>query len=603
MNKFIVLFLLTALTLLGINIFNSITLNSASAQVIEGPNGHIKNQYIVILNNSENPNLVAEDLEKKEKITKKHIYKNVVKGFSASMTHEKAEKLKKDPRVKNVFQDKELQLLQTYSPGDGLKGEYYDNSDLTNLMVTKIDPTVNFNWGTGKPASVTQSNTFSVRWSGNLRAQTTEPYTIYLRTDDGVRLWINDQLVIDRWVNQSATEVSTTLNLVANQMYEIKIEYFENTNNAVAQLRWSTPTRSKAIIPKSNLYSGIVITPTSTPTPTQIPTPTDTITPTSTPTPTPTSIPTATPTPTIPPSTQTTPSGVLRSGQNTTNKGTGVTVAVVDSGAQLDHPDLQGRVIATYNCGNPGTPVTDTIGHGTHVAGIIAASDNNIGVVGVAPEANLAIVKTVDDLGQSSWSMGLCAIDWISQNTSNFNIKVANISMGGIGTSDNNCGKTSGDPLHQAICASTALGVTYVVAAGNSGTATNFLPAGYNDTVITVSALNDTDGKPGGFGPSNSQGADDTFAIQSSYGEVVDLGAAGVDILSTYINSGYTLMGGTSMASPHVAAAAALYVKTNPGSSWTQVRDGLRSVAEIIGSGHTDPSGNHPEPVLQTSNL
>ena len=108
------------------------------------------------------------------------------------------------------------------------------------------------------------------------------------------------------------------------------------------------------------------------------------------------------------------------------------------------------------------------------------------------------------------------------------------MSLSGSGSSDDNCGLTNADALHQAICNSTAAGVTYVVAAGNDGTNANTrVPAAYNDTVITVSALADSDGVAGGLGGAVSGYTDDTFAGFSNYGAVVDIGAPGVNITST----------------------------------------------------------------------
>jgi subtilisin family serine protease len=238
------------------------------------------------------------------------------------------------------------------------------------------------------------------------------------------------------------------------------------------------------------------------------------------------------------------------------------------------------------------------------VAGIIAALDNSVGVVGVAPQAKLIPVKVLDRTGSGTWSSVICGIDWVTANASSMGIKAANMSLGGSGTSDNNCGNKNSDAFHKAICRSRDAGVTYVVAAGNnSANANTFVPAAYDDAVITVSALADSDGKPGGSGSKTSYGPDDTFATFSNYGGVVDLGAPGVSIYSTYKNGGYATMSGTSMASPHVAGVAALYISGNPGSTWQQVRDGLKSLAEALNSGHTDPSGLHPEPVVKANSL
>ena len=178
------------------------------------------------------------------------------------------------------------------------------------------------------------------------------------------------------------------------------------------------------------------------------------------------------------------------------------------------------------------------------------------------------------------------------------------MSLGGGGNSDNNCGITNSDALHKAICASRDAGVTYVVAAGNeTDNASNHVPAAYDDAVITVSALADSDGAPGGIGLATSYGPDDTFATFSNFGSVVDLGAPGVAIKSTWKNGGYNTISGTSMATPHVAGAAALYLQKYPGSTWIDIRNGLIGLGEPLGAGHTDPPGFHPEKVVFAGSL
>ena len=292
---------------------------------------------------------------------------------------------------------------------------------------------------------------------------------------------------------------------------------------------------------------------------------------------------------------QAVPTGIARIGADvSTNEGAGVTVAVLDTGITLNHPDLAGNILNSGKSCIRKTTANDDNGHGTHVAGTIAAIDNGIGVVGVAPAAKLVPVKVLDRNGSGSWSSVICGIDWVTNNAAAYNIKVANMSLGGGGSSDEDCGNTNNDPLHKAICNSRNAGVTYVVAAGNEGKdAATSVPAAYDDAVITVSALADYDGLPG----------NDTFASFSNYGPVVDLGAPGVNIRSTYKNGGYATMSGTSMATPHVSGAAALYISSHGASSWTAVRDGLKLAGEALGAGHTDPSGNHPEPVVNVSGL
>jgi subtilisin family serine protease len=279
-------------------------------------------------------------------------------------------------------------------------------------------------------------------------------------------------------------------------------------------------------------------------------------------------------------------------------------VAVIDTGIDLTHPDLKDNIVANKTCVTGTASGNDDNGHGSHVAGTIAAANNTIGVLRVAPKAKLFAVKVLNAQGSGTWSSVICGVDWVTANAASYNIKVANMSLGGGGSSDNNCGNSNFDALHKAICKSRDAGVTYMVAAGNSGAnASNSVPAAYDDAVITVSALADSDGQPGGTGAATSYGADDTFATFSNYGSVVDLGGPGVSIYSTYKNKGYATLSGTSMSSPHVAGSAALYLKTNPSASWTSVRDGLKAAGEPLGAGHTDPSGLHPEPVVKASGL
>jgi glucose/arabinose dehydrogenase len=138
--------------------------------------------------------------------------------------------------------------------GTGLKAEYYDNIDFTNLKLTRTDPTVNFDWGNGSPDPLIAADTFSVRWSGRVEAKYNETYTFYTTTDDGVRLFVNGQQIINRFVDQAATEVSGTINLQAGQKYDIRLEYYENRGRAVSKLSWSSQSQQKQIIPQSQLY-------------------------------------------------------------------------------------------------------------------------------------------------------------------------------------------------------------------------------------------------------------------------------------------------------------------------------------------------------------
>ncbi len=271
----------------------------------------------------------------------------------------------------------------------------------------------------------------------------------------------------------------------------------------------------------------------------------------------------------------------------------GVDVAVIDTGIDVDHPDL--NVVGGVNCVPGETSYDDLNGHGTHVAGIIGARDNGSGVVGVAPGARLWAVRVLNADGEGEFSDVICGVDWVTANAGI--IDVVNMSLGGEAPVEG-CNDQS---LHQAICASVNAGVTYVVAAGNSGVdAGSTVPAAYPE-VITVSAIADTDGKPGGHGTTSLfYGDDDTLASFSNYGSVVDIAAPGVNILSTFLGGGTTILSGTSMASPHVAGAAAVYLYQEPGVSPAEVRSYLRSIAwaQNSANGFTGDVDGFAEPLL-----
>ncbi|MEH1854499.1 MAG: PA14 domain-containing protein, partial [Nostoc sp.] len=141
------------------------------------------------------------------------------------------------------------------SQGNGLTGQYYDNIDFTNLKQTRTDPTVNFNWGDGSPDPSVGADTFSVRWTGQVEAKYSETYNFYTTADDGVRLSVNGVQLINKFTDQSATEYSGSIALVAGQKYDIKLEYYDNQYEAVSQLAWSSASQTKEIIPQSQLYS------------------------------------------------------------------------------------------------------------------------------------------------------------------------------------------------------------------------------------------------------------------------------------------------------------------------------------------------------------
>ena len=138
--------------------------------------------------------------------------------------------------------------------GNGLEGFYYNNMDFTGLVFSRTNEVINYNWGTGSPGPGVDPDTFSVRWLGQIRAPATGRYTFYTTTDDGARLIINGQKIIDKMVPQSATEWSGTIDLVGGQYYSIQMDYFDRAGGAQAKLQWSGPGITKQVVPQSVLF-------------------------------------------------------------------------------------------------------------------------------------------------------------------------------------------------------------------------------------------------------------------------------------------------------------------------------------------------------------
>jgi subtilisin len=277
-----------------------------------------------------------------------------------------------------------------------------------------------------------------------------------------------------------------------------------------------------------------------------------------------------------------------------------VDVAVIDTGIDFQHPDL--NVVGGINCAAGNILRTKCIEggdddhyHGTHVAGTIGALDNGIGVVGVAPGARLWAVKVLNSQGSGYTSWIIAGIDWIAQRYEQ--IEVANMSLGGSGYNQ---------AEYDAIQGAVAKGIAFAVAAGNSDAdANNYSPAAF-DNVLTVSALADFDGIPGGEGsPTCRTDQDDTLADFSNWGAAVDIAAPGVCIRSTYpLEKGeYGTISGTSMASPHAAGALALLASgRNKPMNAVDVSSLYTTVKNRGSYDWTDDSGDGTkEPLLNVS--
>ena len=288
-----------------------------------------------------------------------------------------------------------------------------------------------------------------------------------------------------------------------------------------------------------------------------------------------------------------------RSGDGT--GGVNVPVAVIDTGIDSSHADL--HVVGGKDC-TIGLSTTDDHGHGSHVAGTIGAKDDANGVVGVAPNTPLYAVKVLSAAGTGLNSWVICGIDWVTANAASLGIKVGNMSLGGSGTDDGNCGNTNNDALHRAICGSVARGITYVVAAGNDGVNfQNTTPAAYNE-VLTVTAVTDYNGRSGGGAASTCRsGTDDSVADYSNWTTASSADAAhtiaapGTCIYSTTNLGGYATMSGTSMASPHVTGLVALCISSGACAGLTpaQIISKLRAdaAAQPASFGFTSPVGRY----------
>ena len=245
--------------------------------------------------------------------------------------------------------------------------------------------------------------------------------------------------------------------------------------------------------------------------------------------------------------------------------GLGVKVAILDTGTDVDHPDLMENIAGGINIINPRKHYDDDNGHGTHVAGIIAAvdqgeigvgpgdgSDGAIGVIGVSSKTYLYGVKVLDRKGIGWLSDIIAGLEWCVNNE----MDVVNMSLG-----------TSGDSqtFYEVVIAVYEAGIIQVASAGNDGTAVSY-PAAYPET-IAVSATDSLD----------------NVTSWSNYGPEIDLTAPGADINSTYKGGGYKILSGTSMAAPHVTGTCALVLENQPGYTPDEVKDILMATADDLG--------------------
>lgn len=192
---------------------------------------------------------------------------------------------------------------------NGLQGEYFKNMTLSGTPVlVRNDAVVNFNWRQAAPDSSLGVDSFSIRWTGLIKPSYSETYTISTTSDDGIRVWIDGTAVINSWTKQSGTERTGNITLKAGQLYDIKVEYYENAGDANIRLMWQSPSQTKATVPTSALYVNtsaasssktlLAVEPTPVPTPAATPVPTPVATPAPTPAATPAPTPVATPAPT-----------------------------------------------------------------------------------------------------------------------------------------------------------------------------------------------------------------------------------------------------------------------------------------------------------------
>jgi len=283
-----------------------------------------------------------------------------------------------------------------------------------------------------------------------------------------------------------------------------------------------------------------------------------------------------------------------------------VDVAIIDTGiGPVGGNEL--NIAGGINCAADGLPPDQwqdlyEVAHGTHVAGTIGARDGNgVGVVGVVPGARLWSVRVFDASGWGDESTVLCGLDWVTSThvpgaapPGTQPIEVINMSIEGSRISaTEECLPGDPDPIHVAVCAAYAAGITIVAAAGNGATdASGVVPAGY-DQVITVGAITDLDGSGWGDASDGCAGErEDAYASYSNYGADVDILAPGTCVTSLRPSDSGDLtkqLTGTSMAAPHVSGAVARYLAGHPGTPPAMMRDLVRAAGRLDWEIRSDP--------------
>jgi subtilisin len=249
------------------------------------------------------------------------------------------------------------------------------------------------------------------------------------------------------------------------------------------------------------------------------------------------------------------------------NAGSAVRVGVIDTGIDLTHPDLRGNIRGGVNLVKRGVSPQDDNGHGTHVAGVIAAIDNRLGVVGVAPAARLYAIKVLNRRGVGTLTTLIKGIEWGIDN----GMHILNISIGG--------GTSVPGNLAAAIQAAVKRGILVVAAAGNSGDAD-----GKGNTV-------EVPGKIQGAVAVAALDKNNQRAPFSATGSALTIAAPGVRILSTYTGGRYAVLSGTSQAAPHVAGAAAVFKQMYPDLSLSALKKLLIQRAKRMGSSRLTGAG------------